>query len=95
MNMETGEVLEDLEEIMDYILSYNTDNMSKIEASYEVKEIQDIKKEALEEMFQDTCQFPQCNAREILENAWIARRMQLDQCLELRLIYRDSEQAET
>ena len=59
MNMETGEVLEDLEEIMDYILSYNTDNMSKIEASNEVKEIQDIKKEALEDMFQDTCQFPQ------------------------------------
>ena len=44
---------------MDYILSYNTDNMSKIEASNEVKEIQDIKKEALEDMFQDTCQFPQ------------------------------------
>ena len=44
MNMETGEVLEDLEEIMDYILSYNTDNMSKIEASDEVKEIQDLRR---------------------------------------------------
>lgn len=26
--------------------------------------------------------------------AWIARRMQLDQCLELQLFYRDCEQAE-
>ena len=34
------------------------------------------------------------NAREDLEKAWIARRMQLDQCLELQLFYRDCEQAE-
>ena len=34
------------------------------------------------------------NAREDLEKAWIARRMQLDQCLELQLYYRDCEQAE-
>ena len=27
-------------------------------------------------------------AREDLEKAWIARRMQLDQCLELQLYYR-------
>ena len=27
-------------------------------------------------------------AREDLEKAWIARRMQLDQCLELQLFYR-------
>lgn len=33
-------------------------------------------------------------AREDLEKAWIARRMQLDQCLELQLFYRDCEQAE-
>merc|ERR1719415_241483 len=33
-------------------------------------------------------------AREDLEKAWIARRMQLDQCLELQLYYRDCEQAE-
>merc|ERR1711970_1606230 len=33
-------------------------------------------------------------AREDLEEAWIARRMQLDQCLELQLYYRDCEQAE-
>jgi len=32
--------------------------------------------------------------REDLEKAWIARRMQLDQCLELQLFYRDCEQAE-
>merc|ERR1719210_2049363 len=31
---------------------------------------------------------------EDLEKAWIARRMQLDQCLELQLYYRDCEQAE-
>ena len=31
-------------------------------------------------------------AREDLEKAWIARRMQLDQCLELQLFYRDCEQ---
>merc|ERR1711884_526243 len=35
------------------------------------------------------------NAREDLEKAWIARRMQLDQCLELQLFYRDCEQAES
>lgn len=29
-----------------------------------------------------------------LSRAWIARRMQLDQCLELQLFYRDCEQAE-
>lgn len=29
-------------------------------------------------------------AREDLEKAWIARRMQLDQCLELQLFYRFS-----
>ncbi len=34
-------------------------------------------------------------AREDLEKAWIARRMQLDQCLELQLFYRDCEQAES
>jgi spectrin alpha len=33
-------------------------------------------------------------AREDLEKAWIARRMELDQCLELQLFYRDCEQAE-
>uniref|UniRef100_A0A0K2TMK4 Spectrin alpha chain n=1 Tax=Lepeophtheirus salmonis TaxID=72036 RepID=A0A0K2TMK4_LEPSM len=33
-------------------------------------------------------------AREDLEKAWIARRMQLDECLELQLFYRDCEQAE-
>ncbi|XP_034234548.1 spectrin alpha chain isoform X1 [Thrips palmi] len=33
-------------------------------------------------------------ARQELEKAWIARRMQLDQCLELMLFYRDCEQAE-
>ncbi|XP_059483573.1 spectrin alpha chain isoform X3 [Neocloeon triangulifer] len=33
-------------------------------------------------------------ARQELEKAWIARRMQLDQCLELQLYYRDCEQAE-
>ncbi|XP_071155968.1 spectrin alpha chain-like isoform X8 [Mytilus edulis] len=35
------------------------------------------------------------NAREELEKAWIARRMKLDQCLELQLFYRDCEQAES
>ena len=34
-------------------------------------------------------------ARQDLEKAWIARRMQLDQCLELQLFYRDCEQAES
>lgn len=34
-------------------------------------------------------------AREDLEKAWVARRMQLDQCLELQLFYRDCEQADT
>ncbi|VDP10579.1 unnamed protein product [Soboliphyme baturini] len=34
------------------------------------------------------------DARQELENAWIARRMKLDQCLELQLFYRDCEQAE-
>ena len=29
-------------------------------------------------------------AREDLEKAWIARRMQLDQCLELQLFYRST-----
>ena len=33
-------------------------------------------------------------ARQELEKAWVARRMQLDQCLELMLFYRDCEQAE-
>jgi len=33
-------------------------------------------------------------AREELERAWIARRMRLDQCLELQLFHRDCEQAE-
>jgi len=33
-------------------------------------------------------------SREELEQAWIARRMKLDQCLELQLFYRDCEQAE-
>ncbi|XP_052834596.1 spectrin alpha chain isoform X3 [Octopus bimaculoides] len=33
-------------------------------------------------------------SREALEHAWIARRMKLDQCLELQLFYRDCEQAE-
>nr|BAN20944.1 spectrin [Riptortus pedestris] len=33
-------------------------------------------------------------ARQELEKAWVARRMQLDQCLELQLFYRDCEQAE-
>jgi len=33
-------------------------------------------------------------ARQDLEKAWISRRMQLDQCLELQLFYRDCEQAE-
>lgn len=34
------------------------------------------------------------DAREDLEKAWISRRMQLDQNLELQLFYRDCEQAE-
>ncbi|XP_076454932.1 LOW QUALITY PROTEIN: spectrin alpha chain-like [Babylonia areolata] len=34
-------------------------------------------------------------AREELEQAWIVRRMKLDQCLELQLFYRDCEQAES
>ena len=34
-------------------------------------------------------------ARQDLEKAWIARRMQLDQCLELQLFYQDCEQAES
>lgn len=34
-------------------------------------------------------------SREELEQAWIARRMKLDQCLELQLFYRDCEQAES
>ncbi|XP_071033294.1 spectrin alpha chain [Parasteatoda tepidariorum] len=34
------------------------------------------------------------DARQDLERAWIARRMKLDQCLELQLFYRDCEQAE-
>ncbi|XP_067662527.1 spectrin alpha chain-like isoform X1 [Haliotis asinina] len=34
-------------------------------------------------------------AREELEQAWISRRMKLDQCLELQLFYRDCEQAES
>ncbi|KAL3872184.1 hypothetical protein ACJMK2_040130 [Sinanodonta woodiana] len=34
-------------------------------------------------------------AREDLEQAWIQRRMKLDQCLELQLFYRDCEQAES
>uniref|UniRef100_T1IUQ9 Spectrin alpha chain n=1 Tax=Strigamia maritima TaxID=126957 RepID=T1IUQ9_STRMM len=34
------------------------------------------------------------DARQQLEKAWIARRMKLDQCLELQLFYRDCEQAE-
>lgn len=33
-------------------------------------------------------------SREDLEKAWMARRMKLDQCLELQLFYRDCEQAE-
>lgn len=34
-------------------------------------------------------------SREDLEQAWITRRMKLDQCLELQLFYRDCEQAES
>ena len=34
-------------------------------------------------------------ARQDLEKTWIARRMQLDQCLELQLFYQDCEQAES
>ncbi|KAK2727728.1 hypothetical protein QYM36_008275, partial [Artemia franciscana] len=34
-------------------------------------------------------------ARQELERAWMARRVQLDQCLELQLFYRDCEQAES
>ncbi|XP_076436788.1 spectrin alpha chain-like isoform X4 [Babylonia areolata] len=34
-------------------------------------------------------------AREDLEQAWVERRMKLDQCLELQLFYRDCEQAES
>lgn len=34
------------------------------------------------------------DTRQDLEKAWIGRRMQLDQCLELQLFYRDCEQAE-
>lgn len=30
----------------------------------------------------------------VYQRAWIARRMELDQCLELQLFYRDCEQAE-
>merc|ERR1719445_2453311 len=33
-------------------------------------------------------------SREALEKAWISRRLQLDQCLQLQLFYRDCEQAE-
>merc|ERR550517_2450375 len=33
-------------------------------------------------------------ARQDLEKAWVDRRMELDQCLELQLFYRDCEQAE-
>ena len=29
--------------------------------------------------------------REDLEKTWIARRMELDQCLELQLFYRDAD----
>lgn len=35
------------------------------------------------------------DARRELENAWVARRKILDQCLELQLFYRDGEQADT
>jgi spectrin alpha len=34
------------------------------------------------------------DAREDLEKAWISRRLQLDQCLQVQLFYRDCEQAE-
>uniref|UniRef100_A0A6G4ZWG4 Putative alpha-spectrin n=1 Tax=Rhipicephalus microplus TaxID=6941 RepID=A0A6G4ZWG4_RHIMP len=33
-------------------------------------------------------------ARKELEKAWIARRVKVDQCLDLQLFYRDCEQAE-
>ena len=33
-------------------------------------------------------------SRQALEKAWISRRLQLDQCLQLQLFYRDCEQAE-
>lgn len=36
--------------------------------------------------------FQQCFS---IFRAWIARRMKLDQCLELQLFYRDCEQAES
>jgi spectrin alpha len=35
------------------------------------------------------------DSRELLEQAWLARRAKLDQCLELQLFNRDCEQAET
>uniref|UniRef100_A0A1W7R9J9 Spectrin alpha chain n=1 Tax=Hadrurus spadix TaxID=141984 RepID=A0A1W7R9J9_9SCOR len=34
------------------------------------------------------------DSRQELEKAWVARRVKLDQCLELQLFYRDCEQAE-
>ena len=49
----SDEVLEDLEEIIDYVLSYNVENMDKVEPSDRVKEIIERKAEVIKLMLSD------------------------------------------
>ena len=55
---ESGRVLEDLEDILDYILDYNTKNMEKVPPSEQVKEIKERKAAVISLMLDDVSEFP-------------------------------------
>ena len=58
-NEETGEILEDIDEIFDYILLFNEENMKKNEVSDEIKYIQDLKKKFVDSVLSEKDNFPQ------------------------------------
>ena len=57
---ETGEVLEDLEDVLNHILDYNVKNMQKTEPSQQVEELMNQKARVINMMLEDSevCKFP-------------------------------------
>ena len=57
-NLDTGEVYNDIDSIYEFIISYNVENMSKMEVLEEIKEIQQIK-DAIVDLLRFSGEFPQ------------------------------------
>ena len=57
-NEDTGEVLQDINSIYEYVLSYNVDNMAKKEVGDDLKEIQKLKWDIVSDMFSMRGDYP-------------------------------------